>query len=123
MACHGPNGAGIPAQYPCSGGQHAGYIVAQMTAFRSGERANNTVMRDIALKMTDAQIKAVASISPACADPGRNFFRRRFVQAALVYSPAAGCPANGPRALSARGPLAVRPRAPCDTAGRRLTAI
>jgi cytochrome c553 len=31
-----------------------------MTAFRSGERANNTVMRDIALKMTDAQIKAVA---------------------------------------------------------------
>ena len=60
MACHGPNGAGIPAQYPRLGGQHAGYIVAQMTAFRSGERANNTVMRDIALKMTDAQIKAVA---------------------------------------------------------------
>ena len=60
MVCHGPNGAGIPAQYPRLGGQHAGYIVAQMTAFRSGERANNTVMRDIALKMTDAQIKAVA---------------------------------------------------------------
>ena len=60
MACHGPSGAGIPAQYPRLGGQHAGYIVAQMTAFRSGERANNTVMRDIALKMTDAQIKAVA---------------------------------------------------------------
>ena len=60
MACHGPTGAGIPAQYPRLGGQHAGYIVAQMTAFRSGERANNTVMRDIALKMTDAQIKAVA---------------------------------------------------------------
>lgn len=60
MACHGPNGAGIPAQYPRLGGQHAGYIVAQMTAFRSGERANNTVMRDIALKMNDAQIKAVS---------------------------------------------------------------
>ena len=60
MACHGPNGAGLPVQYPRLGGQHAGYISAQMNAFRSGERANNTVMRDIALKMNDAQIKAVS---------------------------------------------------------------
>ncbi len=60
MACHGPSGAGLPVQYPRLGGQHAGYISAQMNAFRSGERANNTVMRDIALKMNDAQIKAVS---------------------------------------------------------------
>ena len=60
MACHGPNGAGLPVQYPRLGGQLAGYISAQMNAFRSGERANNTVMRDIALKMNDAQIKAVS---------------------------------------------------------------
>ena len=31
--CHGPNGAGIPAQYPRLRGQHADYIAAQLTAF------------------------------------------------------------------------------------------
>jgi cytochrome c553 len=38
--CHGPTGAGIPAQYPRLGGQHGDYVEAQMTAFRSGARAN-----------------------------------------------------------------------------------
>jgi cytochrome c553 len=30
--CHSPNGAGIPAQYPRLGGQHAEYLEAQMLA-------------------------------------------------------------------------------------------
>lgn len=61
--CHGPAGAGIPAQYPRIGGQHADYIEAQLKTFRSGERANdpNKMMRLVALKMTDAEIKAVAN--------------------------------------------------------------
>jgi cytochrome c553 len=60
--CHGPAGAGIPAQYPRIGGQHADYIEAQLKTFRSGERANdpNKMMRLVAIKMTDAEIKAVA---------------------------------------------------------------
>ena len=60
--CHGPTGAGIPAQYPRIGGQHADYIEAQLKTFRSGERANdpNKMMRLVAIKMTDAEIKAVA---------------------------------------------------------------
>ena len=37
--CHGPNGAGIPAQYPRLAGQHADYAEAQLVAFRSGARA------------------------------------------------------------------------------------
>jgi len=36
--CHSPNGAGIPAQYPRIGGQHAEYAAAQLTAFRDGVR-------------------------------------------------------------------------------------
>ena len=61
-SCHGPNGAGIPAQYPRVGGQYAEYTSAQLTAFRGGERANdsNKTMRTIAARLSDAEIKAVA---------------------------------------------------------------
>ena len=59
-ACHGPQGSGIPAQYPRIGGQHGDYVEAQMVAFRSGARANNAVMNGVAAKMNDKEIKAVS---------------------------------------------------------------
>jgi len=59
-ACHGPQGSGIPAQYPRVGGQHGDYVEAQMVAFRSGARANNPVMNGVAAKMNDKEIKAVS---------------------------------------------------------------
>ena len=58
--CHSPNGAGIPAQYPRLSGQHADYAVAQLTAFRDGVRKNSLQMTQIAAKMNDREIKAVA---------------------------------------------------------------
>ncbi|MFN2645405.1 MAG: cytochrome c [Burkholderiales bacterium] len=60
--CHGPAGAGIPAQFPRLSGQFAEYIAAQLTAFREGKRANdqNGVMRGVAAHMNDGQIRAVA---------------------------------------------------------------
>jgi len=61
-ACHGPAGAGIPAQYPRIQGQYAEYIEAQLKGFRDSTRANDPakMMRMIAGKMTDPEIKAVA---------------------------------------------------------------
>ena len=59
-ACHAPNGAGIPAQYPRLSGQHAEYTATQMKAFRSGERKNSVQMTQIAAYMTDKEIAAVA---------------------------------------------------------------
>jgi len=61
-ACHGPTGSGIPVQFPRIGGQHADYVMTQLKAFRSGERANdpNKVMRMVAARMTDQEIAAVA---------------------------------------------------------------
>jgi cytochrome c553 len=43
-------------------GQHADYVVTQLKAFYSGERANDNakVMRMIAAKMSDADMAAVA---------------------------------------------------------------
>lgn len=58
--CHSPNGAGIPSQYPRLSGQHADYSIAQLTAFRDGVRKNNLQMTQVAAKMNDREIKAVA---------------------------------------------------------------
>jgi len=58
--CHSPNGAGIPAQYPRLGGQHADYVVTQLTSFRDGGRTNGPVMNGVAAKLNDREIKAVA---------------------------------------------------------------
>ncbi|MFM9970646.1 MAG: c-type cytochrome [Burkholderiales bacterium] len=61
-SCHGATGAGMPSQYPRLAGQHAEYTEAQLRAFRAGERSNdaNRMMRGVAEKMSDAEIKAVA---------------------------------------------------------------
>ncbi len=59
-ACHSPTGAGIPAQYPRLSGQHADYVTAQMIAFRDGGRKNSLQMNQVAAKMNDREIRAVA---------------------------------------------------------------
>lgn len=60
--CHGPDGAGVPSQYPRISGQYAEYVEAQLQAFRTGSRANdpNGMMRGVTARMTDKEIKAVA---------------------------------------------------------------
>ena len=67
-ACHAPNGAGIPKNYPRLAGQHADYTIAQLKAFKAGERGadkdgkdiNGRIMAMVAAKMTETQMKAVA---------------------------------------------------------------
>jgi cytochrome c553 len=74
-ACHGAAGGGnAPAGFPALAGQHADYIADQLRRFRTG--AENTLaqnsagrtndgdarmMRDVAYRMTDNEINAVAS--------------------------------------------------------------
>ncbi len=63
-ACHGANGQGLNAAgYPAVSGQYPEYTIKQLKAFASAERSNddNGVMRDIAVRMSDAQIEAVAN--------------------------------------------------------------
>jgi len=64
LACHGPDGSGIEAAgYPGLGGQHADYIKSQLVQFQEGKRANDAskVMRDIAGRMSNKEIKAVSA--------------------------------------------------------------
>ncbi|HWP11556.1 MAG TPA: c-type cytochrome [Ramlibacter sp.] len=58
--CHSPNGAGIPAQFPRLSGQHADYTAAQLVAFRDSVRKNSLQMTQVAAKLNDREIKAVA---------------------------------------------------------------
>lgn len=61
-SCHGPNGSGIPSQFPRLAGQHSQYTSEQLKAFRGGQRANdpNRMMRAIAEKLSDRELAAVA---------------------------------------------------------------
>ena len=58
--CHNPTGAGNPAQYPRLGGQHAEYTASQLIAFRDGVRQNSLPMNQVAAKLNDREIRAVA---------------------------------------------------------------
>jgi cytochrome c553 len=58
--CHSPTGAGIPSQYPRLSGQHADYTVSQLTQFRDGVRKNSLQMNQVAAKLNDREIKALA---------------------------------------------------------------
>lgn len=62
-SCHGAQGQGVPIQFPRLAGQHTDYIYDQLNKFRTGERANDgaKMMRTIAAKMTESDMRAVAS--------------------------------------------------------------
>lgn len=60
--CHGPNGQGVGASFPPLAGQHAGYIVSQLEAWRDGKRHNdpNDLMVGVAERLDEAQIELIA---------------------------------------------------------------
>ncbi len=65
LACHGPTGRGNPAaSYPALAGQHAAYTAKQLRDYASGARSTDgktRIMRDIAERLTQDDIEAVAS--------------------------------------------------------------
>ena len=67
MSCHGPAGEGNPLSgYPSLAGQHSVYSEKMLTGFRAGtmwgdDDTNSKIMTDVANRLTDDEIKAVAS--------------------------------------------------------------
>lgn len=62
-SCHGPSGAGNPAaNFPGLSGQHAAYVEKALKDFRAASRSTdlNAMMRDLAAKLSDAEIAAVS---------------------------------------------------------------
>jgi cytochrome c553 len=63
MGCHSPDGKGnAPAGWPALSGQHPEYITKQLGLYASGERSTdiNGIMRDIAARMSKAEVDAVS---------------------------------------------------------------
>ncbi|WP_442871864.1 c-type cytochrome [Colwellia sp. 75C3] len=63
IACHGVNGKGMKqAGFPSITGQSQTYLKKQLASFRDGSRGNdnNGIMRNIAIKLSDADIEAVS---------------------------------------------------------------
>lgn len=63
QSCHGPGGQGVGATFPGIAGQHAGYIAAQLDAWKSGSRGNDpqNLMGAIAQRMSEEDIQAVSA--------------------------------------------------------------
>jgi len=59
-ACHGPTGAGMPAQFPRLSGQHQEYSTAQLVSFRNGTRKNSAQMTTISKRLSDDEMQAVS---------------------------------------------------------------
>ena len=67
-ACHSPEGVGIGSRYPRLSGQYADYTLAQLKAFKAGERGmdnggkdvNGHVMAQVAARMSDKEMQAAA---------------------------------------------------------------
>jgi cytochrome c553 len=70
--CHGPQGAGLAPVYPYLAGQHAGYIEAQLQAWKSGERKGDplSIMENISKRLSAEEIKALAAYYAALPPPG-----------------------------------------------------
>lgn len=61
IGCHGPAGQGNGlAQFPKLGGQNPDYVIASLKAYQIGQRGEGP-MEDIAFKMNDTDMQAVAS--------------------------------------------------------------
>ena len=64
IACHGPQGKGNgPARYPALRSQQAVYTFNQLKAFAEGRRSTpgNDIMQVIAARLTDDEMRAIAS--------------------------------------------------------------
>jgi len=67
MSCHGPAGEGNPlSAYPSIAGQHSVYSEKMLKGFRAGntwgeDDSDSKIMTDVAIRLTDSEIKAVAS--------------------------------------------------------------
>jgi cytochrome c553 len=62
IACHSIDGHGMPsAGFPAVASQNVDYLKGQLSKFRDGSRANdnNAMMRNIAIKLEDADIAAL----------------------------------------------------------------
>lgn len=70
--CHAVDGFGIEPTFPPIAGQHAAYTVSQLQGWKTGARSNDpqALMKTVAEKLTDDEIRAVAEYLATIGNPG-----------------------------------------------------
>ncbi len=88
-ACHGDDGFSTDEKYPNLAAQKAGYIAAQLTAFRTGDR-KNALMNAIAADLSDTEIENLAAHFSGLpgAEPGVHGSNETGLDGAAVAFPA-----------------------------------
>ena len=101
-ACHGVDGNSANPEWPSLAGQHPGYLVTQLSAFKSGDR-QNVLMSPMALPLSEEDMQDLAAYfaaqpvtpkeaEPSLVDKGRQLYR-------------GGDPAKGiPACIACHGP-------------------
>lgn len=62
VQCHGPGGNGVGENFPAIAGQPAGYIAAQLVAWKTGTRKNDPLglMQQLSRRLSEDEIRAVS---------------------------------------------------------------
>lgn len=128
--CHAPGGIGVAPSFPPLAGQHVGYTVSQLQAWKAGKRTNDPLMlmKTVAEKLSDDDMRAVAAYlatlgttsasttapagtGPATAAPASTTTPTSTAPAAQLtpQAPLSGSSANKPPAPAAKAPLTTTP--------------
>jgi cytochrome c553 len=95
-ACHGADGNSVNPEWPKLAGQHAGYIVKQLTYFKDGERVNET-MKGMASNLTEQDREDLAAyfssqkVKIGVADPSLVEFGQKIYRSGNASSGIAPC--------------------------------
>ncbi len=109
-ACHGKAGISVNPEWPNLAGQHAGYLVNSLEAFKSGTRKNDT-MSGMAAGLSNADMRNVAAyFSRAnCQVSGGDKAKAELGKAKVAQAGCAAChSAGGLRGAGAAGISASR---------------
>jgi cytochrome c553 len=113
-ACHGVDGNSVTPDWPMLAGQHAGYIVRQLRAFKEGERTDVT-MKPFADMLSEQDMLDVAAYfaaqtpTPKGADPALVTLGQQIYRGGVPARNIAACIAcHGPEGDG--NPLAAYPR-------------
>ena len=60
VACHGPDGNSANPEWPSLAGQHAGFLIEQLKAFKEGER-QNALMSPMAIGLSEQDMQDLAA--------------------------------------------------------------
>ncbi len=109
-ACHGKAGISVSSEWPNLAGQHVGYLVSSLKAFKSGARKND-MMSGMAAGLSDADMRNVAAYfaKASCGVTGGDRAKAVLGKAKVAEAGCAACHnAGGLRGTGATGISASR---------------